>query len=332
MTEVIASDLGNAPSAPPVKAYPIARSCYPSRTFVPFKNLLRAPIVSLRLSRRTRVSVCLPPHGRRIWFVSACSPVHALPDGTEVVGVEYQNVSGDELEAAILAGNGSDFATLLSQDNSLAGLVDSSGVSLLLRSLYVWRLDIMELILQQRSSLNIFEAAALGKETVVAQRLALDPTEANSWSPDGMSALHLACIYGHTSVVRLLLDQGANPSAVARDGTAATPLHEAVFRGFADIVILLLGRGADLDAKQNRGWSALHVAAHYGYADLVRQLIERGASADLRDEAGKTPHDLAVASGYLEAAKEIELRLSGKFQPLPAVSAEEHTTTQHLGA
>ena len=248
------------------------------------------------------------------------------------LGWNLQNVSGNELEAAILAGNCSDFAELLKQNNSLAHLVDSSGVSLLLRSLCVWRLDIMELILQQRSNLDIFEAAALGKESVVAQLLAVDPLLVNSWSADGVTALHLACVYGHTSVVRLLLEQGANPSAVARDGTAATPLHNAVAGGFADIVILLLRRGGEVNAQQSRGWSALHVAAHYGFVDLVRLLIAHGASADLRNEAGETPHELAVASGHLEAAKEIELHLSGKFQPLPAVGTKEVQLTRNLGA
>ena len=65
---------------------------------------------------------------------------------------------------------------------------------------------------------------------------------------DGFSPLHLTCDYGHLAIVECLLAAGSRVSAAAtggmttataRDGT--TPLHEACFRGYADVVTLVGG-------------------------------------------------------------------------------------------
>jgi ankyrin repeat protein len=56
---------------------------------------------------------------------------------------------------------------------------------------------------------------------------------------------------------RLLLDAGANVNA--RDGSGATALHGAAGSGWNDVVSLLAARGADLHAKDGRGRTALEL-------------------------------------------------------------------------
>jgi ankyrin repeat protein len=71
---------------------------------------------------------------------------------------------------------------------------------------------------------------------------------------DGRSrhiALALAAQHGHTEVVRLLLDNGEDPSRYNPDGFHAhgTPLHHAVWCERMDVVRLLVERGARLDIR-----------------------------------------------------------------------------------
>jgi ankyrin repeat protein len=52
-------------------------------------------------------------------------------------------------------------------------------------------------------------------------------------------------------VIRILLDQGADPTAKANDGR--TPFHFASSSGHVEVIRILLEQGAD-PAGQDRGW------------------------------------------------------------------------------
>ncbi len=73
------------------------------------------------------------------------------------------------------------------------------------------------------------------------------------------SPFHFACEYGHTSMVKLLLRNGANVDAVNYLGH--TPLHNAVANKHNDIVVLLVQAGARLntDTKIRGSWSSSSV-------------------------------------------------------------------------
>ena len=60
----------------------------------------------------------------------------------------------------------------------------------------------------------------------------------------GLIPLHNASSFGHTEVVSLLLNHGADPNA--RDNWNFTPLHEAAIKGKVDVCI-----------GECRGWSAV---------------------------------------------------------------------------
>ena len=66
-----------------------------------------------------------------------------------------------------------------------------------------------------------------------------------------LTALHLAALHGHTSVVQLLLDNGANPDML--DAWNCTPLHNAAGKGHSSIVGELLDFNASLDIENVNG-------------------------------------------------------------------------------
>jgi hypothetical protein len=91
-------------------------------------------------------------------------------------------------------------------------------------------------------------------------------------------ALSLAARFGHTDMVRSLLDAGEDPDRYNPPGghAHATPLHQAALAGHEAVVRLLIERGARLDLKDVL-WHATPAdwAAHEGRTELERYLRER---------------------------------------------------------
>lgn len=60
-------------------------------------------------------------------------------------------------------------------------------------------------------------------------------------------------------------------------------MHYAVWQKHTEAVRLLLVRGADINAIDDCGYSALHLAAEHGYMELTQLLLEMGAKVDYRE-------------------------------------------------
>lgn len=58
----------------------------------------------------------------------------------------------------------------------------------------------------------------------------------------------------------------------------------------------MLHRGAEVDARSNKGKTALHYASSNGHAEVIKTLLEHGATVDARDHFGHT--SLMLAANY----------------------------------
>jgi ankyrin repeat protein len=72
-------------------------------------------------------------------------------------------------------------------------------------------------------------------------------------------------------IVELLLERGANTNA--KDENGSTALHEAALSGHVAVVLLLLEKGADIDTRNGRGETALHEAAWKEREAVIRLLL-----------------------------------------------------------
>lgn len=59
---------------------------------------------------------------------------------------------------------------------------------------------------------------------------------------------------------------------------------------------LLIVLDANINTRDNRGWTPLAISAHHGHAKIVRLLLERGADPDIPNNRNKFPIQLAKSS------------------------------------
>ncbi len=112
-----------------------------------------------------------------------------------------------------------------------------------------------------------------------------------------------AAMRGDAEAVRALLRQGADVNAAQGDGMTA--LHQAAERGDAAMSEMLVYAGANVTAMTRIGqYTPLHVASLNGRAEVVAILLNAGASAAARTSiTGVTPLHLAASSGDAAVVK-----------------------------
>jgi len=110
---------------------------------------------------------------------------------------------------------------------------------------------------------------------------------------------------GHTDIVHLLLDRGADVNAMGMYGNYA--LYVATKGNYIDTIRLLVDRGADINQKGT--WAtttALICAVKNGSIDIVRLLLERGADVNIKDYDGNTALSIAKKNKNTEIIQILE--------------------------
>jgi ankyrin repeat protein len=114
--------------------------------------------------------------------------------------------------------------------------------------------------------------------------------------------LYLAVQAGSDDVVTIFLDCGADVNA--KDGRGGTALMYASDNGLMSMVELLLRhRAIVVDASDDYGWTALNAASFGGHADVVRILLNHGANDNAVDISGKTAMDYATEEGFADVVQ-----------------------------
>ncbi|KAF5682111.1 ankyrin protein [Fusarium denticulatum] len=141
--------------------------------------------------------------------------------------------------------------------------------------------------------------------------------------PDDMRRTPLSYMaqWGHETLVRLLLDQGAELESRGAHhevfgiecSKGRTPLSFASENGHPSVVELLLQRGAmvdsrtECDLREGSGRTPLSYAAENGHAGIVQELIKTGANLETRNSStyrrGQTPLHFAAASANCETVR-----------------------------
>ncbi|CAN0031393.1 unnamed protein product, partial [Ectocarpus sp. 12 AP-2014] len=118
----------------------------------------------------------------------------------------------------------------------------------------------------------------------------------------GSTALFISVCLGYVAVTRMLVNAGANLEAGELNG-GWTPVMMAAYKGHSKILRILLNKGADLSVVDKRGTTALILSAGYGHVAVTRMLVNAGADLDEADSAGFTPLHIAAVNDHSEVIK-----------------------------
>ena len=111
----------------------------------------------------------------------------------------------------------------------------------------------------------------------------------------GTTALHIVTARRDLTWMEFLIGKGANVNA--RDFKGVTPLVSASNMNFIEGVELLVKYGAKVDESNNSGETPLITAVHNRNVPLMKLLLQAGANPDRADNSGRTARDYAKLAG-----------------------------------
>jgi ankyrin repeat protein len=194
--------------------------------------------------------------------------------------------------------------------------------------------QVAELLLNNGAEVNaknqdgimpLYMAARSGNK-YVTKLLLTHGADVNAKDNNGRAPLHIAAHKGHKHVAELLLAHKAEVNV--RDKSGFTPLHYAAWWSFlevaevllskknieaqikaghkacSDVAELLLGKGAEVNAKNQDGITPLYMAARSGNKYVTKLLLAHGADVNARVNKGMTPLSEALI-GPLAFRKEV---------------------------
>jgi uncharacterized protein len=155
-------------------------------------------------------------------------------------------------------------------------------ISDILQALYLGETErAQQIALARDKDLTLFEAAALGNIALVTLFLECRTFPLDAYTEDGFTALHLAAFFGHYVCVKSLIAYKAPVNAVSQNVQRLTPLHSAVAdkdeKITTAIAAALINAGADVNARQADGYTALNAAIENQQPYLEKLLRASGA-------------------------------------------------------
>jgi len=143
----------------------------------------------------------------------------------------------------------------------------------------------------------------------------------------GYTALQRATIAGNLQLVKLLVQNGANLTALSSNQFGDLPIHLAVAYGHQNIVGWMLDNGVPVDIRNRLGATSLHSAAHNNRLQIAHLLLDRGAAVNAKviNSDNRTPLHEAAAIGSVGL---VQLLLD-RGADISAVTSDENQTPLH---
>uniref|UniRef100_A0ABD2VXR8 Ion transport domain-containing protein n=1 Tax=Trichogramma kaykai TaxID=54128 RepID=A0ABD2VXR8_9HYME len=155
--------------------------------------------------------------------------------------------------------------------------------------------------------------ALLGNQKKMAKLLLKRGAHPNLPDKDDFTPLHVVCTTNDDELLRLFLDNSTPPVPLNRqDRLGQTPLHYAVARGCKSLIKPMLEGGADPCLTNAKGSTPLHLVCHredVDDADLMEHFFEvcydgqKTVNVNAQDDAGGTPLHWALYHGHRRLAK-----------------------------
>lgn len=170
------------------------------------------------------------------------------------------------------------------------------------------------------------EAVTYGDPIVVKMWLEAG-TDPNTVDNQGYTALQRAAIAGNLQLVMLLVQYGANMTALSVNQFGDLPIHLAAAYGHENIVNWMLDNGVTVDVRNRLGATPLFSAVHNKRLEIAHFLLDRGAAVNARVINGDNRTSLHEAAA-LGSVDLVQLLLDGGAD-INATTSDENQTPLH---
>jgi ankyrin repeat protein len=175
----------------------------------------------------------------------------------------------------------------------------------------------------------LFEAIRADDLARARALLAQDAALARASDADGVALLMKAIYFGRAQIVDLLIERGAEMDIFAASALGKVERLRALIQADPEL----------LHAYSPDGWTALHLAAHFGQREAVEALLAAGASVQARSQNSmhNTPLHAAMPGGQPEVVEallakgaEVNAQQEGGFTALHEAASQGKTPLVRL--
>lgn len=174
--------------------------------------------------------------------------------------------------------------------------------------------EVVDLYLSHGASIHLFDWTrltalhyAVSSNKLDLARHLLDNHGANPNGLGSKTPIMTAARNGHANMVELLLSRGADPNVSVNGAPFSLALMDAVVEGNGDVVsVLLKDTRVDPNSRNASGKTALDWAITFGKGDMLQLLLEDGrADPTQRNHVNRTALDLIIEHDRAEMARMI---------------------------
>uniref|UniRef100_A0A8D0GBR7 Ankyrin repeat and sterile alpha motif domain containing 1A n=1 Tax=Sphenodon punctatus TaxID=8508 RepID=A0A8D0GBR7_SPHPU len=228
-----------------------------------------------------------------------------------------------------------DVVEVLLRNDALTNVADCKGCYPLHLAAWKGDAEIVKLLIHQGPS-----------HTKVNEQNALEIKELKKYGPfdpyinaknnDNETALHCAAQYGHTEVVKVLLEELTDPTM--RNNKFETPLDLAALYGRLEVVKMLLNAHPNLLSCNTKKHTPLHLAARNGHKAVVHVLLDAGMDSSYQTDKGGALHEAAlfgkteVVQILLAAGIDVNIKDNRGLTALEIVKELPSQKSQHIAA
>ncbi|XP_073703921.1 uncharacterized protein bcl3 [Garra rufa] len=149
--------------------------------------------------------------------------------------------------------------------------------------------------------------AVITHQSILVKALLDAGADPGALDRNGQTALHLCCEHQEANCLSVILrhyPQNPSPHLEIRNYEGLTPLHLAVQNGDKKLARILLKSGAEINAGDNKsGRSPLVHAVENNFTDMVSFLIESGCDVNAQSYSGNTALHSACGRGHIEIVR-----------------------------